>query len=402
MADEPRPRASRESERNLGKKRELTNSKLEVGDLVDGQYRITEILGRGGMGAVYRATDERLKRDVAVKVIHSHLLEGPKSENLMKRFEREAVLLANLVHPNIIAVYDTGVHEGNNYIVLEYVEGKNLGEVLKDRKRFEPYKAILIIVEILRGMAYAHSRHVIHRDLKPANIMISATSGIKIMDFGLAKALTGQNTPLTRAGQIMGTTYYMPPELVRFQTSDPRGDVYSLGCILYEMVTGTVPFKGRSTGEVLTKVIKERPLPPTTRNPALDPELDEVLLAALEKDPELRYQSAEEFEAALILYLTKHGYDLPEEMSSQHRSSPRLQPTKPNLRDIKSSSSRLSRTSSKRESTNERPAGGETEQFKEQLAALQSQMSGFQKERYIYQGVIVVLLVIVGVVAIFF
>src|SRR3989454_6216855 len=266
-----------------------------------GPYEITAPLGAGGMGEVYRASDPRLRRDVAIKVLPPGLATDPAR---LRRFEQEALAAASLNHPNILAVYDIGVHDDAPYIVSELLEGGTLREVLASGA-LSARKALEYAIQIAQGLAAAHEKGIVHRDLKPENLFITRDGRVKILDFGVAKLAEPQfagsaqtealTVPLdadTGPGVVMGTAGYMSPEQVRAQRVDHRSDIFSLGAILYEMLTGKRAFHGESAVETLNSILKDDPpeLSETTSNIA--PGLERVVKHCLEKNSEERFQSA--------------------------------------------------------------------------------------------------------------
>jgi serine/threonine protein kinase len=254
-----------------------------------GKYDVIDVIGRGGMGVVYKANDPHLDRAVAIKMITSGFAENPAQ---LKRFFVEAKSLASLVHPNIVTVYDLGDFGGNPYLVMQYLEGEDLDSVLAARRPLSLLDKTNIIIQVCEGLSYAHQRNVIHRDIKPANIMLSKDGGIKIFDFGIAKM--GDQSVTKSASQIVGTLYYMSPEQVNGQPVDGRSDLFSTGVVLYQMVTSHLPFEGESTTTTLLKITREPPPPLKNFLTVYPPELEAILLRALAKDREERYQSADE------------------------------------------------------------------------------------------------------------
>ena len=265
------------------------------------RYELGEILGFGGMSEVHIARDVRLHRDVAVKVLRADLARDP---SFYLRFRREAQNAAALNHPAIVAVYDTGEAETPNgplpYIVMEYVDGVTLRDIVHTEGPLEPKRAIEIIADACQALNFSHQHGIIHRDVKPANIMISKSGAVKVMDFGIARALADSGNSVTQTAAVIGTAQYLSPEQARGESVDARSAVDSLGCVLYEMLTGEPPFVGDSPVAVAYQHVREDPVPPSTRNPALSPELDAVVLKALAKNPENRYQSAAEMRTDLI------------------------------------------------------------------------------------------------------
>lgn len=266
------------------------------------RYELGEILGFGGMSEVHRARDIRLHRDVAIKILRADLVRDP---SFYQRFRREAKHTAALNHPSIVAVYDTGEAQTPNgnlpFLVMEYVEGQTVGKLIQRHGAMDPHRAIGIIGEVCTALEFSHSRGIVHRDIKPANIMITPTGAVKVMDFGIAHAMnatTGDR--LTATSAVVGTAQYFSPEQARGQEVDARTDVYSLGCVLYEMLTGQALFTGDTPLAVAYQHVRERPVPPSQRRAGISPDLDAVVLKALAKKPDKRYQSAAELHADLL------------------------------------------------------------------------------------------------------
>ena len=258
-----------------------------------GKYQVVSKIGQGAMGEVYRARDTALNRDVAVKTIQA----GDSSdETLQKRFLREARSAAGLSHPNIITVYDFGQEHGRLYMAMELLEGTDLKKAISDRALRTLDQKLSIMEQIASGLAFAHENGVVHRDLKPANVHLQPDGTVKVVDFGLAKV---SGSDMTRSGMIMGTPHYMSPEQVRGEKADARSDVFSLGCIFYELVTTTKPFDADSMHAVLFKVLQEEPTPVRQISPDLPIVVAQVIQAALSKDPQQRFASAAEFLEAL-------------------------------------------------------------------------------------------------------
>jgi serine/threonine-protein kinase len=267
------------------------------------RYELGEILGFGGMSEVHLARDVRLHRDVAVKVLRADLARDPGS---YLRFRREAQNAAALNHPAIVAVYDTGQAETATgplpYIVMEYVNGVTLRDVVREDGPMDPAHAIEVIADACQALDFSHQHGIVHRDVKPANIMISTAGAVKVMDFGIARTLadtTGGNR-LTQTAAVIGTAAYLSPEQASGETVDARSDVYSLGCVLYEILTGEPPFVGDSPVAVAYQHVRKDPAPPSQRRDGVSPELDAVVLKALAKNPENRYPSAAEMRTDLI------------------------------------------------------------------------------------------------------
>jgi len=251
-------------------------------------YEIIEKLGEGGMGAVYLANDLELRRQVALKFLPKELT---KNEGLKARFKREAQAAAALNHPNIITVYEVGEHDGYPYIAMEFVHGKSLYDLLQ-RKELNFERSIEIFIQVCEAMSVAHRNNIVHRDIKPANVMLDQYGRAKILDFGLAK-LQGA-TQLTREGTTMGTPHYMSPEQIRGQTVDYRSDIFSLGVLLYELLTGKLPFKGENPTAICYAIVHEKPLPLQEYLYNAPRSIQKIIDKALEKNPEKRYQSSDD------------------------------------------------------------------------------------------------------------
>jgi len=264
------------------------------GEIVGGRYEIIELLGSGGMANVYRAHDPHLGRDVAVKVLADRYTADP---SFVERFRREASAAAQLNHPNIVQVFDRGETDGTYFIVMEYLTGPDLKSLIRTRGALPPLEAIDNTQQILGALAAAHRRDVIHRDIKPQNVMLASDGLLKVTDFGIARA--GAESEMTEAGSVIGTAQYLSPEQAHGGELTSASDCYSAGVVLYEMLTGRVPFDGERPVVVAMKQINEPPVPPRTYEPDIPPALEAVVLKALAKRPSERYRSAEEFSAAL-------------------------------------------------------------------------------------------------------
>src|ERR1700759_623682 len=286
------------------------------------RYELGEILGFGGMSEVHLARDVRLHRDVAVKVLRADLARDP---SFYLRFRREAQNAAALNHPAIVAVYDTGEAETPNgplpYIVMEYVEGVTLRDIVHNEGPMEPKRAIETIADACQALNFSHQNGIIHRDVKPANIMISTTNAVKVMDFGIARALSDSGNSVTQTAAVIGTAQYLSPEQARGDTVDARSDVYSLGCVLYEMLTGEPPFVGDSPVAVAYQHVREDPVPPSQRHEGISADLDAVVLKALAKNPENRYQTAAEMRTDLVRVHNGERPDAPKVLTEAERSS---------------------------------------------------------------------------------
>jgi serine/threonine-protein kinase len=268
-----------------------------VGQVFSNRYLIERELAQGGMAEVYLARDQLLDRPVALKALFPEYAREP---SFVERFRREAQAAANLNHPNIVAIYDWGQESGNYFIVMEYVEGRSLRDLIRANGTIDAPQAADIAAEIAAALAFAHRNGVVHRDVKPGNVVITQSGIVKVTDFGIARA--GTSDGLTQTGSVMGTATYFSPEQAQGLAVDGRSDVYSLGVVLYEMVTGTVPFTGDSPVAVAYKHVREEPVKPTVRNPAIPPDLDQIILTAMAKDPDLRYQTADDMRADLLRF----------------------------------------------------------------------------------------------------
>jgi eukaryotic-like serine/threonine-protein kinase len=268
-----------------------------VGRSFSDRYEIQRELAQGGMAEVYLAHDQLLDRPVALKALFPEYAREP---SFVERFRREAQSAANLNHPNIVAIYDWGQEAGTYFIVMEYVEGQSLRELIRAEGPLDAFQAAEITAEIASALAFAHRTGVVHRDVKPGNVLITQTGIVKVTDFGIARA--GTSDGLTQTGSVMGTATYFSPEQAQGLPVDGRSDVYSLGVVLYEMITGVAPFTGDSPVAVAYKHVREAPVPPSRRNPDVPPDLEQIILTAMAKDPDLRYQSADDMRADLLRF----------------------------------------------------------------------------------------------------
>lgn len=270
-----------------------------------GRYVISDYLGQGGMSTVYRGTDVKLGRQVAIKVMRANLAED---DQFRTRFRQEAQAASRLAHPGIVRVLDAGddlIQTGEGpkrlpFIVMEYVDGENLRE-LSDAERLTPAEACRVVDAVLGALEYSHRAGIVHRDIKPANIMITRTGQVKVMDFGIARAVSETSSTIQQTTAILGTAAYFSPEQAKGETVDIRTDLYSTGVLLYELLTGDVPFRGETAVAVAYQHVSERPQLPSERDPQVSPELDRVILHALAKDRTRRFQTASEFREALRL-----------------------------------------------------------------------------------------------------
>ncbi|AMW17773.1 serine/threonine protein kinase [Mycobacteroides chelonae] len=286
------------------------------------RYELGEILGYGGMSEVHLARDQRLNRDVAIKVLRADLARDP---SFYLRFRREAQNAAALNHPAIVAVYDTGEAETPTgplpYIVMEYVDGITLRDIVKDDGPMPIRRAIEVIADSCQALNFSHQHGIIHRDVKPANIMISKTGAVKVMDFGIARAVSDAGVSVTQTAAVIGTAQYLSPEQARGETVDARSDVYSLGCVLYELLTGEPPFVGDSPVAVAYQHVREDPVAPSKHNPEIPPGLDSVVLKALSKNPDNRYQNAAEMRTDLMRVYQGEQPEAPKVLTDAERSS---------------------------------------------------------------------------------
>jgi beta-lactam-binding protein with PASTA domain/predicted Ser/Thr protein kinase len=266
---------------------------IEVDAVVDERYQVVAHLGTGGMAEVYCATDLQLGRKVALKVLHQRFAAD---EEFVERFKREASSAAGLQHQHLVAVYDRGEWDGTSYIAMEYVAGRTLKQIVSEEGPLAPGRAVDLTVQILRAARFAHRRGVIHRDFKPQNVIVDDEGRAKVTDFGIARAGASD---MTQTGSIMGTAQYLSPEQAQGHAVTARSDLYSIGIILYELLTGRVPFEADSAVTIALKQVNEAPLPPTQVNSSVTPELESVVLRALEKEPKDRFADADEFIAAL-------------------------------------------------------------------------------------------------------
>jgi serine/threonine-protein kinase len=269
----------------------------EQGTLLGGRYQVGPVLGRGGMAEVRRALDTRLSRPVAIKILRIDLAGD---STFQARFRREAQAAAGLNHPNIVSVYDTGeqldpasdVHIP--YIVMELVVGHTLRDLLREGRKILPERALEMEIGVLDALQYSHNAGIIHRDIKPANVMLTSTGQVKVMDFGIARAVADTSASMTQTAAVIGTAQYLSPEQARGETVDNRSDVYAAGCLLYELLVGEPPFKGDSPVSVAYQHVRELPVRPSLLDSVITPDMDAITLKALEKDPDNRYQSAKE------------------------------------------------------------------------------------------------------------
>jgi eukaryotic-like serine/threonine-protein kinase len=263
--------------------------------LLGGRYELDGIVGRGGMAEVFRARDIRLDRIVGVKTLRDDLA---RDQTFQARFRREAQSAASLNHPSVVAVYDTGEDMVGSvpvpYIVMEFVDGRTLRDLLRDDRRLLPERAAEITDGVLRALDYSHRNGIVHRDIKPGNVMLTRSGDVKVMDFGIARAVSDAQLTMTQTAQVIGTAQYLSPEQARGERVDARSDLYSTGCLLYELLTGRPPFTGDSPVAIAYQHVKEDPVPPSQVDPEVPAWADAIVLKAMQKDPADRYQSAGE------------------------------------------------------------------------------------------------------------
>ena len=283
--------------------------------IVGGRYQLGELLGRGGMAEVRKGLDLRLGREVAVKRLRTDLASDA---TFQARFRREAQSAASLNHPSIVAVYDTGEEMSQDgtdvaqpYIVMEFVAGRTLRDIIREGRKILPERALEITSGVLSALDYSHRAGIIHRDIKPGNVMLTPTGDVKVMDFGIARAVSDASSSMTQTAAVVGTAQYLPPEQARGETVDSRSDVYSAGCLLYELLTGRPPFVGDSPVAVAYQHVREQAPPPSDHDTELPREVDAIVMKALTKRVEERYQSAAQMRADIERYLSGRPVQAP-------------------------------------------------------------------------------------------
>jgi eukaryotic-like serine/threonine-protein kinase len=263
--------------------------------LLGDRYELEGVVGRGGMAEVYRARDIRLDRVVAIKTLRADLA---RDQTFQARFRREAQSAASLNNPSIVAVYDTGEDLSTGvpvpYIVMEYVDGRTVRDLLIEGHRLLPERALEIIAGVLRALEYSHQAGIVHRDIKPGNVMVTRNGDVKVMDFGIARAMSDSQATMTQTAQVIGTAQYLSPEQARGERVDSRSDLYSTGCLMYELLTGRPPFTGDSPVAIAYQHVRENPIPPSRLDPTIPPWADAIILKAMAKPPNERYQTAAE------------------------------------------------------------------------------------------------------------
>ncbi|MEO5378156.1 MAG: serine/threonine protein kinase [Magnetococcus sp. DMHC-6] len=262
------------------------------------KYEIKSVLGKGAMGVVYEGYDPLLQRQVAIKTIHKTLLSGDGGKELLVRFKREAQATGKLKHPNVVTIYEYGEDDGTPFIAMELIHGKGLRDLIREQMEFKIDQILDILNQTLEALQYVHNAGVVHRDIKPANIIILTNGQIKVTDFGIAGI---ENTTMTQMGTIMGTPSYMSPEQFMGQRVDARADLFSVGVVLYELLTGVKPFPGKTVTQIMQKVLNAPVENPTTYNIHLSPSFNALIQKALSKRAEDRFNTAQEFKQALLL-----------------------------------------------------------------------------------------------------
>lgn len=283
--------------------------------LLGGRYQIGERIAAGGMGVVYQAHDERLGRTVVVKILRTHLAQDPR---FVERFRREARAVASLSHPNIAGIFDYGEDEGRHFIVMEFAEGKDLADVIRADGPLEPALAARIAAQICVALDHAHAAGIVHRDIKPANVIVDSAGKVKVTDFGIARA-AGDST-LTVTGTMLGTAHYLSPEQASGSKVVPASDIYALGIVLYEMLTGEVPFTADSAVAVAMRHVNDEMPAPSSVDPEIPEELDEVVARATAKDPAARWSGGREMAAALAAAVAGGagaGGEVPDDVSAE-------------------------------------------------------------------------------------
>ena len=278
---------------------------ISKGQKINDRYEIIKSIGEGGMANVFLANDTILNRNVAVKVLRGDLSSDDK---FIRRFEREALSVSNLSHPNIVEIYDVGEEDGEHYIVMEYIEGKTLKQLLKKRESLTLTEVIDIMTQLTDGISHAHESYIIHRDIKPQNIMIEDDGRIKITDFGIAMALNA--TQFTQTNSVMGSVHYLPPEQASGKSATIKSDIYAMGIMMYELLTGTVPFRGDNAVEIALKHMKDKIPSVRKQDPSIPQSVENIILRATAKNPRNRYDSAKEMHDDLVACLTEeHAND---------------------------------------------------------------------------------------------
>ncbi|MDT7724781.1 MAG: eukaryotic-like serine/threonine-protein kinase [Actinomycetota bacterium] len=297
------------------------HAEMSTPQLLSNRYELGDTLGYGGMSEVHHGHDVRLGREVAIKILRADLARDPQFQ---ERFRREAQNAAALNHPAIVAVYDTGEASTDQgalpYIVMEFVEGRTLRDIVKTEGPMSQKRAMEVMADVCAALDFSHRHGIVHRDVKPANVMITKNGAVKVMDFGIARAMHDGQSAMTQTAAVIGTAQYLSPEQARGEQVDARSDVYAAGCVLYELITGEPPFTGDSPVAVAYQHVREDPKPPSSVNPAVAPELDAVVLKALAKGPANRYQSSAEMRSDLVRTLSGQRPSAPMVMSDDLRT----------------------------------------------------------------------------------
>lgn len=306
---------------------------LSRGQKINDRYEIIKSIGEGGMANVYLANDTILERNVAVKVLRGDL---STDEKFIRRFKREALSVSNLSHPNIVEVYDVGEEDGNYYIVMEYIEGKTLKQLLQKRGALTLTEVIDIMTQLTDGLSHAHEAYIIHRDIKPQNIMIEDNGLVKITDFGIAMALN--STQLTQTNSVMGSVHYLPPEQASGKSSTVKSDIYSLGILMYELLIGKVPFTGDTAVEIALKHMKEKVPSVRKQNPTIPQSVENIILKATAKNPKNRYDTVKEMHTDLQTAMERTNekrlvYEFPENDLEETKVIPTVKPPKVSVID---------------------------------------------------------------------
>ncbi len=289
--------------------------------LLGDRYELDGVVGRGGMAEVYRARDLRLDRIVAIKTLRTDLA---RDQTFQARFRREAQSAASLNNPTIVAVYDTGEDQSSGmpvpFIVMEYVDGRTVRDLLIEGHRLLPERTLEITLGVLRALEYSHQAGIVHRDIKPGNVMVTRNGDIKVMDFGIARAMSDAQSTMTQTAQVIGTAQYLSPEQARGERVDQRSDLYSVGCLLYELLTGRPPFTGDSPVAIAYQHVRENPVPPSRVDPELPGWADAIVLKAMAKDPAARYQTAAEMRSDVQRAMS--GYPVAAAIAPQYAGGP--------------------------------------------------------------------------------
>jgi len=296
--------------------------------VLGGRYELGEGIGVGGMAEVFRGRDIRLGRDVAVKVLRADLAREPAFQG---RFRREAQAAAGLNAPCIVSVFDTGETDGVPYIVMEYVEGRTLRDILQSEGRLLPQRALEVVADVCAALDVAHAAGIVHRDIKPGNVMLTPRGEVKVMDFGIARAIADTSSAMTQTAAVIGTAQYLSPEQARGETVDARSDIYSTGCLLYELLTGRPPFIGDSPVSVAYQHVREEARPPSQLNPDVSTTIDHIVAKSLAKRVEDRYQSAADMRKDIDRAIAGLQVDAPTAATVATPSATALAPAAPPL-----------------------------------------------------------------------